>query len=68
MTLACGHVVQLARLLPVASVLALVLAWTRLRAQPANGRLFAETFGLARVALALVWAAWLLLWLIEQRW
>jgi hypothetical protein len=55
-------------LLPVAGVLALVLAWPRLRAQPATGRLVAEAFGLTLVALALVWAAWVVVWLVEQRW
>jgi hypothetical protein len=55
-------------LLPVAGVLALVLIWPRLRLQSSNGRLFAEAFGLALVAIALIWAAWVLLWLVERRW
>jgi drug/metabolite transporter superfamily protein YnfA len=53
-------------LLPVASALALLLVWPRLRTQPSNGRLFAEAFGLALVAIAVVWSAWVGLWLMEQ--
>lgn len=53
---------------PVAGVLALVLVWPRLRAQPSNGRLIAEAFGMGLVALAIVWTGWVVLWLIEQRW
>jgi hypothetical protein len=55
-------------MLPVDGLLALVLVWPRLRAQPSSGRLVAEAFGVALVSTGLVWAAWVLLWVIEQRW
>lgn len=55
-------------LLPVAGVLALVLAWPRLGPQRSTGRLTGEAFGLGLVAVAIVQGAWALLWLIEQRW
>jgi ammonia channel protein AmtB len=51
-----------AELLPVAGLMALVLVWPRLHSQPSNGQLFAEAFGMALVAIALVWAGWVLLW------
>ena len=57
-----------AELRPVAGLLALALSWPRLRTQPANGRLVAEAFGIALVSISLVWAAWVLLWWMEQRW
>jgi hypothetical protein len=55
-------------LLPVAGVLAFVLAWPRLRTQPSNSRLVAESFGMALVAIGIAWAAWVRLWMVEQRW
>jgi hypothetical protein len=55
-------------LLPVAGVMALVMVWPRLQKQPSNGRLFAEAVGMTLVAIALVWTAWVVLWLVEQRW
>jgi len=55
-------------LLPLAAVLAFVLVWPRLRAQPSTPRLAAEAFGLTLVAIGILWAGWVALWLIEQRW
>jgi hypothetical protein len=58
----------LAAMLPIAGLLALVIAWPRLSEQRGNGRLSLEAFGTALVGIALVWAAWVVLWLVEQRW
>jgi hypothetical protein len=55
-------------LLPISGLLALVVVWPRLREQHSNGRLVAEAVGTTLVTIALVWAAWVLLWWIEQRW
>jgi hypothetical protein len=55
-------------LLPIAGTLALIIAWPRLSELRANGRLVAEAFGTVLVGIALAWAAWVLLWWIEQRW
>jgi hypothetical protein len=55
-------------LLIVAGVLALILVWPRLKAQPSNVRLIAEALGKTLVKIAIVWAAWIGLYLVEQRW
>jgi hypothetical protein len=55
-------------MLPFTGLLTIALVWPRLRAQPSPRRLVAEALGLAFVAIALVWSAWVLLWLVEQRW
>jgi hypothetical protein len=55
-------------LLPVAGLLALVIAWPRLRAPTSSRRLFAEIFGVTIGAMALAAAFWAFYWYLEQRW
>jgi hypothetical protein len=55
-------------LLPIAGLLALVIVWPRLHEQPSNSRLFLKALGVGLSTIALIWAAWVLLWWIEQRW
>lgn len=54
-------------LLPIAGVLALALVWPRM-GQPSTTRLIAEAFAITLGAVGIVWAAWVALWLVEQRW
>jgi hypothetical protein len=48
-------------MLPVAGVLAVMLAWPRARSRATDGRLAVEVFGLTLVAVAIIWAAWIAL-------
>ena len=55
-------------LLPIAGVLALVLAWPRLHAPTSSLRLFAEVLGISLGTIVVCAALWALSWQAEQRW
>ena len=55
-------------LLPVAALLALVLAWPRLQVPRSAARLFGQVVAITVGCIALVWVGWLLLWWMEPRW
>jgi hypothetical protein len=55
-------------LLPIAGVLALVLVWPRVRTPISLPRLFLEAVGMVLLAVGILWAAWVVLWFVEQRW
>jgi hypothetical protein len=55
-------------LLPFAGVVALLPLAALVRRPTSAPRLVAEAFVAALAVIALVWLAWVALWLIEQRW
>ena len=55
-------------LLPIAGMLALVIAWPRLHAPTSSQRLFAEVFAIGVGTIAACSGLWALYWLAEQRW
>lgn len=57
-----------APLLLVAGAAALFLVPQLVRRPVSVARLAIEVFGIPAAAVALVWLAWLVLWMIEQRW
>jgi hypothetical protein len=55
-------------LLAFAGVVALLPLAAVVRRATSVPRLIVEAFPVTVVVIALVWAGWLLLWLLEQRW
>ena len=55
-------------LLLFAGAMALWPLATVVRRPTSRPRLFAEAFGTTLAVIGVVWAAWIALWLIEQRW
>jgi hypothetical protein len=55
-------------LLPFAGTVALWPLAAILRRPTSRTRLFAEALGTTLAVIGIVWAAWIALWLIEQRW
>ena len=55
-------------LLPVAGLLAFLLAWPRLRLSGSGAQRLGQVVAITVASIGLVWLGWLLLWWIEQRW
>jgi hypothetical protein len=55
-------------LLPIAGMLALILAWPRLHAPTSSRRLFAVVSAICVGTIAACSGLWALYWLVEQRW
>ena len=55
-------------LLPIAGMLALVIAWPRLHAPTSSQRLFAEVFAIGVGTIAACSDLWTHYWRAEQRW
>ena len=55
-------------LLPIAGMLALVIAWPRLHAPMTLQQLFAEVFAIGVGTIAACSGLWALSWRAEQRW
>jgi hypothetical protein len=51
-----------------AGVVALIFVPVLSRRPVSQARLAVEAFACAHLSVAVVWAAWIILWLIEQRW